>query len=236
VVGLEALVRWDHPERGILHPDQFISVAEQTGLIVPLGEWILSQVCQDQLRLRDIKPDLGRIMVNLSARQFQDPKLLQILPRLFTETGCAAGWLGLEITEHLLMTETKNAIKVLARLRDLGISISIDDFGKGLASLNCLKRLPIDSIKIDHSLVRDMAVNTNSQAISATLIHLGHQLGLQVAAEGIETTDQLAFLQENQCHYGQGHLFGHPVLLSDILDLLRDGLTLPSKQSEYACR
>ncbi len=170
VVGLEALLRWHHPQRGILHPAQFISVAEQTGLILPLGEWVLSQVCQDQLRLRDVKPDLGRVMVNLSPRQFHDPKLLQTLPRLFTETGCAAGWLGLEIPEHLLMTENKNAIKVLARLRDLGISLAIDDFGKGFSSLSGLKRLPIDTLKIDPSLLRDIAVNTNDRAISAALI------------------------------------------------------------------
>jgi diguanylate cyclase (GGDEF)-like protein/PAS domain S-box-containing protein len=232
VVDLEALVRWHHPELGLVAPDQFIKVAEQTGLILPLGEWILSQVCRDQALLRNAYPELGRVMVNLSSRQFLDPSLLQFLARLFTETGCDAKWLGLEITEELLMKESKKGLKVLTLLQDLGIALSIDNFGKGYSSLSYLKQLPIDSLKIDRSFAGNIAENVHNQSITSALIALGQKLGFQVLAEGIETYAHLAFLQKNDCHYGQGFLFGPPMPLTETLSFLSKRPKLPKEPTE----
>ena len=232
VVDLEALVRWHHPEQGIVAPDRFINVAEQTGLILPLGEWILSQVCRDQALLRGTYPKLERVTINLSSRQFLDPSLLKFLPLLFSETDCDANWLGLEITEEMLMKDAKRCLKVLTLLHDLGIALSIDDFGKGYSSLSYLKQLPIDNLKIDRSFVGHIDENIHNQSVTSALIALGQKLGFQVIAEGIETDAQLAFLRKNDCDYGQGFLLGQPMSLTETLSFLRKGPKLPVESSE----
>ncbi|WP_404422440.1 EAL domain-containing protein [Thalassospira australica] len=208
--GLEALIRWNQPGRGFISPMQFIPVAEETGLIGKIGEWVLRRVC-DQIREWDLLglPPVS-IAVNLSPRQLIEGRITETISRILDETATPASRIVLEITETVMMHEIKRSASILDELRKLGLQIAIDDFGTGYSSLAYLKRLPINSIKIDRSFVRDVTTDPDDAAITNTIIIMGHNLGLKVVAEGVETKEQLEFLREHGCDEIQGFLISEP--------------------------
>lgn len=210
ITGAEALVRWRHPEKGFISPGDFIPLAEETGLIVPLGEWILRTACAQNKLWRDEGFSLN-LSVNLSTRQFEQPNLSDTIIRIIRETGAAPGCLNLEITESSIMKNADAAIKTLGELKKTGIKISIDDFGTGYSSLVYLKHLPIDVLKIDRSFIRDVTTDADDAALVMTIISLAHNLKLKVIAEGIETEEQLKLLRLLRCNEWQGFLCSKPV-------------------------
>ncbi|MBI5750836.1 MAG: EAL domain-containing protein, partial [Hydrogenophilales bacterium] len=211
IIGAEALVRWRQPERGIISPGEFIPLAEETGLIVPLGEWVLREACRQARAWRDAGlPEIG-MSVNLSARQFRSPGLVQTILGVLSETGLEARFLEMEITESMVMHDPEGAITVLNELQQQGITFAMDDFGTGYSSLNYLKRFPIHKIKIDQSFVRNITTDPDDAAITTTVIELSHGLKLKVIAEGVETEEQRAFLRAHRCDEMQGYLFSRPV-------------------------
>ncbi len=221
IVGFEALVRWEHSFRGLMFPGQFIHVAEESGLIVPLGDWILREACSQILIWRKLFPeetDLS-VSVNLSARQFQDPHLVeQVADALI---GSLPGSVILEITESMLMQDIESCIDVLRRLRDLGAKIHIDDFGTGYSSLSYLHRIPFDALKIDRSFISDANSTQNAVAIVRTIMRLASDLGVEVVAEGVDTRQQAEWLKSLDCQYAQGSLYSKPVDADDATKLLQ---------------
>ncbi|MDE2089728.1 MAG: bifunctional diguanylate cyclase/phosphodiesterase, partial [Gammaproteobacteria bacterium] len=211
LIGTEALLRWQHPERGLLSPGEFISLAEETGLIVPIGEWAMRMACAQNKAWRDRGPGKITVAVNISARQFHRQDLPALVARMLAETGLLPDGLELEITESVAMQDVERATTVLAELKRMGVKLSIDDFGTGFSSLNYLKRFPIDKLKIDQSFVRNLTTDENDAAIARAVITLGHSLKLKVIAEGVETAEQLAWLRREDCDDAQGYLFGKPV-------------------------
>ncbi len=211
VVGAEALVRWNHPQRGLILPGEFISVAEECGLINRLGAWVLQRACKQTRAWRDSLFSDFRIAVNLSPAQFQDAELVNSVTEIVKETSLPAGTLELEITESILMNNPEKAVSTLEELKELGVLIAIDDFGTGYSSLNYLKRFPVTSIKIDRSFVNDIHVDVDDKAIVDAVIGLGHSLNLEVVAEGVEEIEQLVYLQEKGCNFIQGYLFSKPL-------------------------
>jgi diguanylate cyclase (GGDEF)-like protein/PAS domain S-box-containing protein len=211
IVGAEALVRWDHPQRGRLEPDDFISLAEETGLIVPIGQWVLREACLQARAWQDAGFAPVRLGVNLSARQLHHKGLVNLVTEVLDESGISPDWLQLEITEGDVMSNVEFIIGVLHRLRGMGVSISVDDFGTGYSSLSYLKRFPIDSVKIDRSFVRDLATDPSDAAIVTTVISMARNLNLRVVAEGVETNEQLDFLRRRACDEYQGYLVSRPV-------------------------
>ncbi len=207
VIGMEALVRWQHPDRGLILPMDFIPVAEQTGLILPLGEWILRTACAQNKAWQEARLPPDRVAVNLSARQFQSRKLAETVANTLEETGLDPHRLQLEITEGAAMQDTEFTATILRDLREMGVQIAIDDFGTGHSSLNYLAHFPVDALKIDISFVRDLNTDDRVTAITKAIIAIGHNLNLIVIAEGVETEEQLAFLKREKCDEFQGHLF-----------------------------
>jgi diguanylate cyclase (GGDEF)-like protein len=208
VVGLEALVRWQHPRDGLTMPDEFIEVAEQSGIIVPLGEWILRSGCRQARMLMDQGVDPVRVAVNLSARQFTESDLPVLIENVLEDTGLDSHLLQLEITESMLMEDTDPSFARLERLKRLGVSLCVDDFGIGYSSLGYLKRLPVDSLKIDRTFTDGIPEDQSDVEITAAVIAMAHKLNLKVVAEGVHTGAQLEFLRANDCDEAQGHLFG----------------------------
>ena len=228
VTGAEALVRWQHPQRGLICPAEFIPLAEETGLIVPIGEWVLRTACaQAQVWHAAGHSDL-RVTVNFSARQFEHPNLAALIRTVLKETGLAASALELEITESIAMKDIGFSGAILTELSAHGIHISIDDFGTGSSSLRYLKRFPIDTLKIDQTFVRDLASDVSDAAITAAMVAMAHTLELKVIAEGVETEQQLAFLRSRQCDEMQGYLFSPPVPAEAFMKLLQEGRNLCS--------
>jgi len=222
ITGLEALVRWQHPTRGMVSPIDFIPVAEQTGLIQPLGQWVLKTACA-QLVIWSYSPVTQglSIAVNISAREFRQPEFAQQILDILNKTGANPYLLKLELTESLLLTDVQDVIKKMEILRAVGVSFALDDFGIGYSSLSYLKRLPLDQLKIDQSFVRDVLTDPNDAAIARTVVALAHSMGLAVVAEGVETEGQRDFLLRNGCQAFQGYLFGRPVPVSEInMDLI----------------
>lgn len=222
IIGMEALVRWEHPTQGLIPPADFIPLAEETGLIVPLGEHVLRQACLQTRAWQEAGFHNLRLAVNLSARQFQDPHLCDLIGAVLTETGLPAEWLELEITESTVMNDLETTVHTLERLKQLGVHISIDDFGTGHSSLSYLKRFPLDTLKIDRSFVRDIANDADDAAIAGMVITLAHALNLEVIAEGVETHEQAAFLRDQSCSVMQGYLFSPPVPNDQFEALLAD--------------
>jgi diguanylate cyclase (GGDEF)-like protein/PAS domain S-box-containing protein len=211
ITGMEALVRWQHPERGLLPPDVFIPLAEESGLISPLGEWILRTACR-QARAWQLAGLPGlRVAVNLSARQFAQDDLVGVVEQVLQEAGLAAEYLELEITESMLMKDADHAVWSLFRLKELGVTLSIDDFGTGYSSLSYLRSFPVGYLKIDRSFVRDATSNANDAAIVRAIISMAHQLGLKVVAEGVETEAHCTLLRECGCDQMQGYLISVPL-------------------------
>lgn len=212
ICGLEALVRWVHPTRGLISPDQFIPLAEEIGLVIPIGEWILQKACMDACRW----PSSIRLAVNLSPVQFRNGNLVEIVSRALTLSGLPAERLELEITETVLLQKSQNNIAILHRLKQLGVGIVLDDFGTGYSSLSYLQMFPFSKIKIDRSFVADVATRADSAAIVCAIAGLGRSLNIDTTAEGVETSDQLKLLRAAGCTHAQGYLFSRPCSLSEI--------------------
>ncbi|MCK5912798.1 MAG: EAL domain-containing protein, partial [Desulfuromusa sp.] len=229
IVAMEALVRWQHPDLGLLAPDKFISLSEETGLIIPMGEWILKTACEQLLIWRKQGYNLRRIAVNLSGKRIQQKNLLEVVERILLETGCPPDSLELEITEGFIMQHPEQSISVLQQIRALGVELSIDDFGTGHSSLNYLRRLPISRLKIDRTFVWDIGESSDGEAITKAVIAMGQSLNLQITAEGIETPEQRKFVEEHGCNEAQGYKFSRPLPAGEVSALL-ESATLGSAE------
>ncbi len=221
VTAMEALVRWQHPTLGLISPAKFIPLAEANGAIVPIGEWVLRTACVQTRawQLAGFTPI--RISVNLSSRQFEQPYLVEIVNQILEETGLKASYLELEVTESFLMADIERSVKTLKELQELGICLALDDFGTGYSSLNYLKRFPVDMLKIDRSFVQDVMSNADSAAVTDAIIALAKSLRLKITAEGVETKEQLEYLQMRGCDEGQGFYFSRPVPADIIAPMLQ---------------
>ncbi|MBC7503281.1 MAG: EAL domain-containing protein [Herminiimonas sp.] len=233
VVGMEALVRWQHASLGLISPNRFIGLAEETGMIGLIGAWVLRTACAQTRRWLEAGHAGLRIAVNLSARQFAQPDLVQSIALTLAETGLQPEYLELELTEGVLMHDVEVAIDTMHKIKQLGVHISIDDFGTGYSSLAYLKRFPIDVLKIDRSFINEMTFDSNDAVIVKSVIALAHNLNLQVVAEGVETHEQLAYLQSLRCDMMQGYFFSKPVSASDFETILRANLRLPLAHSGF---
>jgi len=220
IVGTEALVRWQHPERGLVSPAEFIPAAEETGLIVPLGAWVLQTACAQNAAWQQAGHAPMPVAVNLSARQFHERDLLDTVKQVLEESGMDPQYLQLEITEGVAMRDADSTIKTLTKLREMGVQIAIDDFGTGHSSLSYLRSFPIDVLKIDSSFVRDLIVDPDDTAITAAIIAMAKSLRIKVIAEGVETEEQLAFLKEHGCDEMQGFLFSKAVPAEELEEIL----------------
>ena len=231
VTGVEALVRWDHPEMGLVSPADFIPVAEYTGLIVPIGSWVLRAACQQARVWRDAGMQRPHVAVNLSAQQFRRRDLLGTVTLALEETGLPGHCLELEITESTIMEDVDAAIATMHALHELGIRLSIDDFGTGYSSLNYLKRFPIDTLKIDGSFIRDVTKDVDDAAIVTAIVAMARSMGLRVVAEGVENEAQEAFLNALRCDEIQGFLYSPPLAAEEATRLLRANLPLQSQRA-----
>jgi len=220
IIGAEALVRWQHPELGLMSPGKFIPLAEETGLIIPIGEWVLRQATTDLLRLETAGYPLQWISVNVSAAQLHRSNFTDTVYGVLVETGCNPEQLELEITESAIMNSVEYVIEVCRKLKDMGVKLALDDFGTGYSSLSYLKRFPLDKLKLDQSFVRELPHNIEDNAISGAIIGLGHNLGLTVIAEGVEKSEQETFLRSKGCQEAQGFLYSRPVPYTVLLELL----------------
>jgi len=209
--GVEALIRWKHPKLGLIPPFEFIPVAEETGLIIAIGEWVLRSACLQNKAWQDAGLPPVRVAVNLSARQFQQRNLVEIIDQILLETGLESRWLELEITESVAMRDADFTIKMLREFKKRGIKISLDDFGTGYSSLNYLKRFPLNNLKIDRSFVKNITTDIDDRIIASAIIVLAQNLNLDVIAEGVETEEQLVLLRERRCNEIQGYLLGKPM-------------------------
>jgi EAL domain-containing protein (putative c-di-GMP-specific phosphodiesterase class I) len=212
-IGVEALLRWDHPEHGLVAPNRFIPVAEESGLIIPIGAWVLHEACRQlcMWHAEGVGGPHGAVEVNLSARQIDHPEIITTVERILDDTGLPPALLTLEITESALMTDAASALRVLRALKELGVTLAIDDFGTGYSSLSHLQRFPLDILKIDKSFVDELGVDRGGAEIVAAVVRLAHALGLQVIAEGVETERQLEALARLDCDFAQGYLFSRPM-------------------------
>ncbi len=229
LTGMEALLRWEHPELGFVSPAQFIPIAEETSLILPLGDWVLHTACEQLAAWRNAGLGAHACAVNLSAAQFRDPDLPQRIARIINETGISPAQLELELTESLVMRDEAVTNHALTQLRQLGIGLAIDDFGTGYSSLGYLKRLPVDIVKIDQSFVRGLQEGTDDAAIVQAIIALAHSLRLKVVAEGVEQPGQLQLLQRQGCEYVQGFLLARPMPAAAFEQWLREEPRLASQ-------
>jgi len=216
IVGLEALLRWNHPRYSFIPPVQFIPVAEETGLIIQLGEWVMREVCQ-QIKVWEAVGIRWPVAINLSARQLRETHLFEHLDAILVETGVDPGQLEFEITESMIMGNPEKALSILHALKDRGIGLSIDDFGTGYSSLSYLKRFPVDTLKIDMSFVHDITTNKDSASIVKAVISLAHSLGLKVIAEGVEGREQADYLKSKECDEVQGYFYGEPLPAKDLV-------------------
>jgi predicted signal transduction protein with EAL and GGDEF domain len=226
IVGLEALVRWQHPVRGLVLPAQFIPIAEQTGLIGQLGEWVLRRACLDLQRLERMGIDGVRIGVNVSPQQFVDKDIAATIHAVLSDTGITPHLLDVEITESTLINDPERVIEHLLHMKALGIHISLDDFGTGFSSLSYLKRFPADTLKIDRSFIIDLADNQKDGAIAMTIITLAHSMGMTALAEGVEEIGQYEVLRQFECDVVQGYLFSPALSFEDVIEHLRHGTML----------
>ncbi len=220
IVGVECLIRWEHPERGLLAPFEFIEVAEETGAIVDMGSWIIEEACRTGRELAEQAKRNIQIAVNISPRQFRDPNLVATIRRNLRESGLNPSTLELEITETMLMGDVEAANTTVRQLHELGVRMAIDDFGTGYSSLNYLKKFPINTVKVDRSFVMDIPESEDDKAITSAVIAMAHRLNMEVVAEGVETQAQLNFLVEHDCEYAQGYLFAKPLSLANLRPMI----------------
>jgi EAL domain-containing protein (putative c-di-GMP-specific phosphodiesterase class I) len=224
VIGVEALLRWQHPQRGLVPPNDFIPLAEETGLILPIGLWVLETACaqlkawENNERSRDL-----RIAVNVSARQFRQADFVEHINLVLAASGANPARLKLELTESVVLENVADTISKMAAIKQLGVSFAMDDFGTGYSSLAYLAQLPLDQLKIDQSFVRNLPGHRNHETIARAIITLGHGLTMEVIAEGVETEAQREFLEMHGCHAYQGYLFSRPLPIEELeIFLLRD--------------
>jgi len=223
IAGVEALIRWNAPGIGMVSPVEFIAIAENNGMIVQIGEWVLFEACRQARQWQTEFGTTMRTAVNLSARQFLDVDIVALVRRALEQTGLPAHLLELELTESMLMQDTKRMQRDLNALREIGVTFSVDDFGTGYSSLSYLNSFPIDCLKVDRSFVSDIAVNPGNEAIVRAIVILAHSLGMKVVAEGVETTEQLTFLLDQDCEEIQGYYFSKPLPPDAMTTLLREG-------------
>jgi diguanylate cyclase (GGDEF)-like protein/PAS domain S-box-containing protein len=236
IVGMEALVRWQHPELGMILPARFIGLAEETALIVPLGLWVMRTACLQAKAWQQAGLGHLRVAVNLSVRQFAQPDLVESISAILEESALEPHYLDIEVTESLVMDDVEQAVRILRALKALGVHLSIDDFGTGYSSLSYLKRFPVDVLKIDQSFVRDISTSADDAAIARSIITLAHSLRLRVVAEGVETLAQLAYLQRHACDQMQGYYFSPPVPGERFEQFLSECKCLPDEAGSAAAR
>jgi EAL domain-containing protein (putative c-di-GMP-specific phosphodiesterase class I) len=226
VASAEALVRWQDPERGLIMPNQFVGVAEETGLIIPIGNWVLRHACQQAVAWRE--QGLGDIpvAVNLSAGQFNAPTLEADIAAALASALCPPELLQLEITESMVIADAEQALQTMHRIRDMGVRLSIDDFGTGYSSLSYLKRFPVSKLKIDRGFVNDILVDANDKAIVDTILRLAHTMGLHTVAEGVETLEQLQYLRAMGCDECQGYYLARPCATEAFVQRVRQGFEI----------
>jgi len=226
IVGAEALIRWQHPELGMVSPAQFIPLAEETGLIVPIGEWVIATACAQVRQWHDEGLPVPRVAINISARQFRQKNLLEVIEQALHRHGQSASVLEIELTESMVMHDPERTIQVLRHMKELGLHISLDDFGTGYSSLSYLRRFPIDVLKVDQSFVRDVTSNQDDAAIASSIIALAHSLSLTTVAEGVETAGQMEYLTRQKCDVMQGYFFSKPLPAASFSTMLRSGQSL----------
>jgi EAL domain-containing protein (putative c-di-GMP-specific phosphodiesterase class I) len=226
IAGVEALIRWEHPTRGLIFPTQFISIAEESGLIVPIGRWALREACRQAQAWRDAGLPSIRLAVNISAVELRSNGFVDGVKTILVETGFDPRHLELELTETFLMQDSRSTSLVLRALKELGLKLAFDDFGTGYSSLSYMKRFPIDTLKVDRSFVRDLTTDADDASIVSAVINMGKSLHMGVVAEGVETRDQLRFLQEHICPEAQGYYFSPPLIATSFAELLRQDVGL----------
>jgi EAL domain-containing protein (putative c-di-GMP-specific phosphodiesterase class I) len=225
ITGAEALIRWQHPQRGLVSPQTFIPVAEDSGMILPIGMWVRREACQQARAWQDAGLPRLPVAVNISVVEFRDQNFLESVRAILKETRLQANRLELELTESVLMQHAETTTVVLQQLKAMGVQLAVDDFGTGYSSLSYLRRFPIDALKIDRSFVREITTNPDDATIVSAVISMGRSLKQRVIAEGVETREQLAFLQNQQCAEGQGYYFSRPVPPQQFAQLLETGLS-----------
>jgi EAL domain-containing protein (putative c-di-GMP-specific phosphodiesterase class I) len=220
ISGVEALLRWQHPEHGEIIPEEFIAIAERSGIIQDIGTWVLRQSCLQAVRWRNEGLPKVTVSVNVSTVQFRNGNLPRLVASVLAETGLAASWLELEVTETGIMHDMHVAAETLVALHQQGVGLAIDDFGTGYSSLSYLRSVPVDRIKIDRSFVKDVVASEDAAVISSTIVDLAHNLRLEVVAEGVETAEQGAFIRNTGCAFVQGYYYGKPASPDSIRELL----------------
>jgi EAL domain-containing protein (putative c-di-GMP-specific phosphodiesterase class I) len=231
IVGMEALIRWQHPELGMIPPAKFIPIAEDSGLIVPIGEWVIQEACRQNKSWQGAGLPCVPVAVNLSAIQFRQSNFSAVIERALHTSGLDPRYLELEVTESAFVEDVDRALATMQALKTMGLSLAIDDFGTGYSSLAYLRRFPIDKLKVDRSFVRDIVTDPGDASLCSAIISLAEILGLDVVAEGVETDAQLAFLQQHGCAVMQGFYFSRPVAAEDVDALLRDNADSISPES-----
>jgi diguanylate cyclase (GGDEF)-like protein len=231
IVGVEALIRWLHPDRGLVPPAEFIPIAEECGLIVPIGRWVLGEACHQAQAWQDIGLAPIRVGINVSAVELRANGFVAGVSAILAQTGLEARFLELELTETFLMQDSTSTSVVLHALKRLGLNLALDDFGTGYSSLSHLKRFPIDTLKIDRSFVSSSTVNSDDASIVCAMISMGKDMHMRVVAEGVETQEQLKFLQDRGCPFGQGYYFSQPLPGRECTQLLRRGISANDRQA-----
>ncbi|MEZ5482179.1 MAG: EAL domain-containing protein [Porticoccaceae bacterium] len=219
ITGMEALLRWEHPELGVIAPLRFLPLAEEMGLIVPLEKWVIKTACRQNVAWQKKGLPKVSVAINLSAHQFFDPELPEYIASVLRETEMDANLLELEITESILLSRGERVVQVLNSLKEIGVRIAIDDFGVGYSSLSMLKQFPLDVIKIDRNFVRDMSTTNVDRELTQAIVAMGRKLSLTVVAQGVETKDQADFLRDNVCDQLQGFYFNKPVAAEEFTEL-----------------
>jgi EAL domain-containing protein (putative c-di-GMP-specific phosphodiesterase class I) len=224
--GFEALLRWHHPDKGVIGPEEFIPIAEETGLILDIGQWVLKEACKQVKKWQDQFPFYRDLFVNINIaqKQFNQPEFVLKLRKVLKETWLDPACLNLEITENVLMENAESMIEVLNKIRELGVGLHVDDFGTGYSSLSYLQQFPIDTLKIDYTFINRIGTNGDRAEIVKTILVLARELGVDSIAEGIETENQMIFLRDLDCHYGQGYYFGKPMAPGKVEGILQKGL------------
>jgi EAL domain-containing protein (putative c-di-GMP-specific phosphodiesterase class I) len=224
ITGAEALIRWLHPQRGLVAPLMFIPVAEDSGLILPIGTWVRREACRQARAWQDAGFPPLPVAVNISVVEFRDQNFIESVRAILKETRLDPHYLELELTESVLMRHAETSTNLLQQIKSMGVQLTVDDFGTGYSSLSYLRRFPIDALKIDRPFVRDITTNPDDATIVSAVINMGRSLKQRVIAEGVETREQLTFLQNQQCGEGQGYYFSRPVFAQQFEKLLEDGI------------